>query len=229
MGRIDFLRRVIHMSKKKKRPQHNKGAAKKKNNQQRQQKDTNLRTEAKDTVAADKRAAKKAAVLGTEKRGHLPLYLSIAFVALIAGFGFVWFTDIGKGSSVAGQQGGSGRPVSEYLFPVSVFQDGKARHFQYRNGQTTIKYFILKSSDGIIRAAFDACDVCWRQRKGYYQDGDVMVCRNCGQRFASIKVNEIKGGCNPSPLRRSIVGDQVVIKVKDLLDGEPYFNFAGRT
>ena len=179
--------------------------------------------------AADKRAAKKAAVLGTEKKGHLPLYLAIAFVVLIAGFTFVWFTDMGKGSSVVAKQGASGGPVSEFKFPVSTFQDGKARHFQYKNGQITIKYFVLKSSDGVIRAAFDACDVCWRAGKGYYQDGDVMVCRNCGQRFASVRVNEVRGGCNPSPLKRAIVGDQVVIKIKDILDGKAYFNFAGRT
>ena len=64
------------MSKKKKRPMQSKGAVKRNNKQQHQQKDANLRTEAKGTSAADdKRAAKKAAVLGTEKKGHLPLCL----------------------------------------------------------------------------------------------------------------------------------------------------------
>ena len=54
-------------------------------------------------------------------------------------------------------------------FPTSLFDDGKARHFEHVDGELTIRYFILKSSDGVIRAAFDACDVCWPAGKGYYR------------------------------------------------------------
>ncbi|MGB9699551.1 MAG: Fe-S-containing protein [Thermodesulfobacteriota bacterium] len=119
---------------------------------------------------------------------------------------------------------------NEITFPVRLFADGKARHFEYKvpaktGKNLTIRYFILKSSDGVIRAAFDACDVCWPEGKGYYQKGDFMICRNCGRRFASIKVNEIQGGCNPAPLKREIKGDKVVIKIEDLLIGAQYFNF----
>ena len=97
-----------------------------------------------------------------------------------------------------------------------------------KTGSITVRYFILKSSDGIVRAAFDACDVCWPAGKGYYQDGDSMVCRNCGRRFHSVLINEVKGGCNPAPLTRSVDGDQLVIKVDDILKGKPYFNFSGK-
>ena len=44
-------------------------------------------------------AAKKAEVLGTEKKGHLPLYMAIGFVAVIAGFSMFYFTGFGKKSS----------------------------------------------------------------------------------------------------------------------------------
>jgi uncharacterized membrane protein len=115
---------------------------------------------------------------------------------------------------------------SEISFPVSQFADGKARHFTYpAPGGVTIKYFIIKSSDGVIRAAFDACDVCWPSGKGYQQEGDNMVCRNCGKKFASKLVNEVKGGCNPAPLKRTIRGNQLIIQAKDVLDGRNYFNF----
>ena len=106
-----------------------------------------------------------------------------------------------------------------------MFNDGEVRHFEYKTGGTTIRYFILKSSDGILRAAFDACDVCWPAGKGYYQDGDDMVCRNCGKHFASVLVNEVKGGCNPAPLHRKVEGDRLVLKAEDILQGQPYFNF----
>ena len=122
-----------------------------------------------------------------------------------------------------------GNPIPEVTYPVKPFQDGKARFYEYKTDRgITIKYFILKSSDGVIRAAFDACDVCWPEGKGYEQRGDYMVCRNCGRRFVSIRVNEVKGGCNPAPLQREVVGDKVVIKVKDILEGQKYFNFSKR-
>ena len=79
-----------------------------------------------------------------------------------------------------------------------------------------------------MRAAFDACDVCWPAGKGYFQQGDVMVCRNCGRQFASVKINEVKGGCNPGPLERAVVGDELVIQVENILEGVRYFDFSGR-
>ncbi len=127
------------------------------------------------------------------------------------------------------EEASAGSPGEEITYPVKDFQDGKARYYEYKaNDKITIKYFILKSSDGIIRAAFDACDVCWPQGKGYVQKGDYMVCRNCGRRFASVNVNVITGGCNPGALKRAVVGDNLVIKVKDILDGKQYFDFSRR-
>jgi uncharacterized membrane protein len=117
-------------------------------------------------------------------------------------------------------------PTVEVVYPVKAFQNGDARFYNHPavNG-VKIKYFILKSSDGVIRAAFDACDVCWREGKGYTQKGDFMVCNNCGRRFASVRVNEVQGGCNPAPLARAIRGENVVLQVKDILEGGKYFNF----
>ena len=118
------------------------------------------------------------------------------------------------------------KPVSEVVYPMKTFQNGEARFYSHPTGSgITIKYFILKSSDGVIRAAFDACDVCWREGKGYAQKGDFMICRNCGRRFASVRINDVQGGCNPAPLARSVRGDNVVIQVKDILEGAKYFDF----
>ncbi len=116
----------------------------------------------------------------------------------------------------------------EFTYPVKTFDDGKARFYEFKSGKTNIKYFIIKSSDGVIRAAFDACDVCWPEGKGYVQKDDFMVCKNCGRRFASVRVNVVTGGCNPGALKREVVGDKLVIKVADILEGSKYFNFSKR-
>jgi uncharacterized membrane protein len=179
-------------------------------------------------VTLEKRQAKKDVVLGNEKKGHLPLVAAIVCSALIVGAG-IYFVSYNRSETppVAASYS-SQNAVSQVSLPVTLFEDGKARHFQHVAGEFNIKFFVLKSSDGIIRAAFDACDVCWPAGKGYYQEGDYMVCRNCGRKFASVLVNEVKGGCNPAPLNRRVENGKVVIEVKDILEGRQYFNFAGK-
>jgi uncharacterized membrane protein len=181
---------------------------------------------------AEKSASKKEAILKKETKSQSPLRtLVVVAVVVIGGLAFYLF-----------QTGFDSKPqartpsvqpevtATEVSFPVQAFADGTAQYFQYPVGNgITVRFFILRSSDGIVRAAYDACDVCWREGKGYYQDGDFMVCRNCGQRFASVKVNEIKGGCNPAPLNRTIVGDKLVIKIADIIQGSQYFDLAKRS
>ena len=121
-------------------------------------------------------------------------------------------------ASKGGLTGGLITPTNGQLeIPIAGINDGKAHHFQVKAGDgTMVTFFVLKSADGVIRAAIDACDVCYRSGLGYYQEGDNMVCKNCGQKFASNKINVIKGGCNPAPLNRSVVGDKLVINMKDI-------------
>jgi uncharacterized membrane protein len=87
--------------------------------------------------------------------------------------------------------------------PIAGISDGKSHHFQVKAADgTMVTFFVLKSADGVLRAAIDA--------------GDKMVCKNCGQKFTSNKINVIKGGCNPAPLNREVVGDKLVINMRDI-------------
>ncbi|MCP4626820.1 MAG: DUF2318 domain-containing protein [bacterium] len=175
----------------------------------------------------EKIAAKKAAVLGTESKNRMPLLVAAIGVILIAGVAFFYvFQPAGQSTATASAPVATSNTFVS--FPVSLFDDGKARHFEHVDGNMTIRYFILKSSDGVVRAAFDACDVCWPAGKGYYQEGDHMVCRNCGRRFASVLVNEVQGGCNPAPLNRNLENNKLVIQIKDIQQGRQYFNFDGK-
>lgn len=173
---------------------------------------------------------KKAAVLGTAKKSRLPLVLSLAAIVIVGGGVIVAMQLKKAGPAPAVSLAGAppSATASTVAYPLNQFDDGKARHFSYQSGGHTIRYFVLKSYDGVVRAAFDACDVCWPAGKGYYQEGDTMVCRNCGRRFASNRINEVKGGCNPAPLDRSVHDNQLVIRVNDILKGKPYFDFSGR-
>ena len=143
---------------------------------------------------------------------------ALVVVALLA---WLW-----RGSTVTSvAEAGELPPVRDdsYRLPTSLFEDGQALWYTHQADGKEIQFFVLKSSDGVIRAAFNACDVCYLDKKGYRQEGDEMVCNACGQRFPSELINEVRGGCNPSPLERTIEGDEVIIRVNDILAGANYF------
>jgi uncharacterized membrane protein len=153
-----------------------------------------------------------------------------AFVAMVVatGLGFHFWKSPSTVATNDSPAHGITTTAEGVSYPLTVFDDGVARHFEQQFGEITVRYFILKSSDGVVRAAFDACDVCWPEGKGYQQQGDVMVCRNCGRQFPSIRINEVKGGCNPAPLKRNIEDDRLVIRTLDIEKGRAYFDFKGK-
>lgn len=170
----------------------------------------------------------------SRERDHLSFrtvaVIFLALVAIATLFYYISRTDEGESSlseSLPGEAHAAVTPVTtrnEVVFPESAFTDGKARFFEYKTPEgKIIKYFVIKSSDGVIRAAFDACDVCWEAGRGYVQKDDFMVCRNCGRRFQSTKVNVVTGGCNPSALTRNIKDGKVIIPAQSLDEGKRFF------
>lgn len=113
--------------------------------------------------------------------------------------------------------------AEELSIPIDEVNDGKAHYYSIDLDGKEIRFFVVRSKDGIIRAAFDACDVCYRAKKGYAQQGDFMVCNNCGMRFHSTRINVVKGGCNPSPLERRTEGDKLIISLDAVKSGAMYF------
>ncbi len=107
---------------------------------------------------------------------------------------------------------------------ISVSDIGsQARWYEYNSGGATVRFFAVKASDGSIKTAFDACDVCYPEKRGYRQDGDFMICNNCGQSFHETKINIIRGGCNPAPVDRIFDNQFVYVSIDSLQQGAAYF------
>jgi uncharacterized membrane protein len=193
------------------------------------QNDLEKETDVKNTSRNSNRERKRAKFSAVPQRRRLPLPLLAVVAAgglLVLAAALLWPRagdaadaplPVDTGSAAVAAADGTLR------FPVSTFDDGQARFYTYDADGVTIEYFVLKSSDGVVRAAFNACDVCYGARLGYRQEGDEMVCNNCGQRFPSVLINEVRGGCNPAPLERAVEGDELVIRVADVLAGIGYF------
>ncbi len=106
---------------------------------------------------------------------------------------------------------------------VSSFDDDEALYYTVMLQDQPIEFFVLKSADGVVRSAFNACDVCYRSLKGYRQEGQLMVCNNCGSQFPTDQINVVRGGCNPSPLERSIQNEVLFIHIDAITAGAVYF------
>jgi uncharacterized membrane protein len=64
-----------------------------------------------------------------------------------------------------------------------------------------LEVLAVKTPDGAIRTAFNTCQVCYGSGRGFYkQQGTVLVCQNCGNRFRMSQVEVKNGGCNPIPI-----------------------------
>lgn len=89
---------------------------------------------------------------------------------------------------------------SDLVIPISGISE-TAKFYPVEIDGTNLEVIAVKAPDGTIRTAFNTCQICFDSGKGYYkQEGDVLVCQNCGNRFKLSQVEIEAGGCNPWPI-----------------------------
>ena len=84
--------------------------------------------------------------------------------------------------------------------PVKEISE-KASFYSVEVDGTQMEVIAVKDSNGNIRTAFNTCQICYDSGNGYYkQEGDNLVCQNCGNSFTMDQVGQSAGGCNPWPI-----------------------------
>jgi len=72
-----------------------------------------------------------------------------------------------------------------------------------------------------------ACQVCYSSGKGYYiQEGDNLVCQNCGNKFGVDQVEIKTGGCNPLPIfedEKTTTSSEITVPYETLKKSETFF------
>lgn len=103
----------------------------------------------------------------------------------------------------------------------------RARFYPYSAGGIKMEVLAVKASDGTIRTAFNTCQVCFDSGRGFYtQQGDELVCNNCGNRFQIDQIAKIKFGCNPIPIlteNRTDSGKYITISKAFLEKNKTFF------
>ncbi len=97
--------------------------------------------------------------------------------------------------------------------PLSDLTDSSLHFYTADVSGSVIRFLVIHQTNGNYAVALDACQICGRQ--GYRQEGQNIVCRNCG---ATIYIPSIgdKGGCNPIPVTSSIESGEVIVDLSAL-------------
>ena len=145
----------------------------------------------------------------------------ILVVALLVGIGLLAYSGVlaglfNKSPAESAKAAGVLETADIVKIPLKALDHGKALFLSQESEGRQFYYFALKSRDGSYKAALDACNVCFRANRGFRQEGDLMVCNNCGQTFPSNRIGNIKDGCIPHPLVSSIEGPYLVIAKSDI-------------
>ncbi|KAB0671133.1 DUF2318 domain-containing protein [Oryzomonas sagensis] len=145
------------------------------------------------------------------------VWAGVVIGALLIGAAGVFAFSLGKYEKIKANNG-------TVAIPVSRLSGDKARFYRFDDGGKSIAFFVVKAPDGSYRTAFDACDVCYRDKKGYEQQGNQMLCKNCNKKFAIDRIGPNSGGgCNPSFLPHQVSGGAITIKAADLKAGARFF------
>ena len=102
-----------------------------------------------------------------------------------------------------------------------------AKFYPYNADGTKMEVIAVKASDGSIRTAFNTCQVCFDSGRGFYtQQGDELVCNNCGNRFKIDQLEKIRFGCNPIPImkeNKTDDGKYITIAKDFIVKNKSYF------
>jgi len=99
--------------------------------------------------------------------------------------------------------------------PLSELTDSSLHFYTADVNGTVIRFLVIHQTNGDYATALDACQICGRA--GYRQEGQNIMCRNCG---ASIYVPSIgdHGGCNPIPVKSSVARGEVIVDLTALAE-----------
>ena len=97
--------------------------------------------------------------------------------------------------------------------PLSELTDSSLHFYTADVNGTVIRFLVIHKQNGDFAAALDACQICGTA--GYRQEGQNVICRNCGAAIYIPSIGE-SGGCNPIAVKSRVEGGQVIVDVSAL-------------
>ncbi|MFQ5723848.1 MAG: Fe-S-containing protein, partial [Terriglobia bacterium] len=90
--------------------------------------------------------------------------------------------------------------------PLASVDDGRLHRFQFLGEGVSVNFLVVRHPEGRLMAGLEACTICGAH--GYYQQGEMLICRNCAAEI-SLTHFDSPGGCNPVPLAAHVEADEL--------------------
>src|SRR5947207_2781694 len=143
----------------------------------------------------------------------------MSFIGTLLGIGMaVLFGVMFVKGSVRINLGKFFRVTSVILIFVAIQLVITGLHELSENG-LEIRFWLYRKPDGKVATVFDACTICGAV--GFYKSSTGVVCKNCAAPVNPQSVGQ-EGGCNPIPLKTTVVADTVLISEGDVAAGSRY-------
>jgi YHS domain-containing protein len=98
--------------------------------------------------------------------------------------------------------------------------------FGFVSSAKLVRFLAMKTADGKIQTALDACEICGSF--GYGQEGKNLVCLNCAAEINPLTMGA-GGGCNPIPLPSEVTNNVLCIAAGELEKAARLFPAANQT
>ncbi len=182
-----------------------------------------MRRKRKETLMVQKKDGR------SKKKKTSVVAISLLAVLLIAGIGLLG-RGFGKNSEEIEAPEDTPSVVladQDIVIPINELSE-TAKFYPMDIDGTRLEVVAVKASDGSIRTAFNTCQVCYDSGNGYYkQQGDVLICQNCGNKFPMDRVEVEAGGCNPWPIfeeSKAVTADTITLSYDFLKESKGIFS-----
>ena len=102
---------------------------------------------------------------------------------------------------------------NQVRIPLGDLQDASVHFYTADVNNSVIRFLVIHQTSGNYATALDACQICGTV--GYKQEGQNVVCRNCGATIYLPSVGE-SGGCNPIPVKSRVEAGEVIVDLSAL-------------
>ncbi|MGA2717515.1 MAG: Fe-S-containing protein [Candidatus Acidiferrales bacterium] len=102
---------------------------------------------------------------------------------------------------------------NQVRIPLGDLQDSSVHFYTADVNNTVIRFLVIHRGNGDYATALDACQICGTT--GYRQEGQNVICRNCGATIYIPSIGE-SGGCNPIPVKSQVENGEVIVDLSAL-------------
>ena len=106
----------------------------------------------------------------------------------------------------------------------SEVADGEVHFYTFLHQGRRVNFLVRTDGTGRLQTHLDACFGCYRYRRGFFVEGESLVCRACRFEYAiEDELWDYIGACAPISIHSELEGDDLVIERSLLERAAHYF------